>query len=64
VQSHVRLGVFFYENPQNQPDAKELSSTALMLATACSILGQNACQEPFLIYPFFNSLLKTTGMHC
>ena len=25
TQYHVRLGVFFSENPRNQPDAKELS---------------------------------------
>jgi len=24
TQSHVHLGVFFFENPRNQPDAKEL----------------------------------------
>jgi len=24
VQSHVRLGVFFFENPWKQPDAKKL----------------------------------------
>jgi len=26
AQSHVRLGVFFPENPRKQPDAKELNS--------------------------------------
>ena len=33
MKSHVRLGVFFSENPQKQPDAKELMPVLLVFLT-------------------------------
>jgi len=33
MQSHVRLGVFFFKNPQKQPDAKALTRLTINAAS-------------------------------
>jgi len=33
MQSHVRLGVFFFKNPQKQPDAKVLTRLTINAAS-------------------------------
>jgi len=48
MQSHFRLGVFFFENPRKQPDAKVLNS-------ACA-----ACTNHDILLHFQKLLLEVT----